>query len=161
VAELAAAVLIAFVMTPLLPALAVTRFWNSAANPLTVSGYDSTGFGYGEFWIASGSSGTLYWAKTYQKINNANNHRVYAELTYWSNEGYCIVPSFIQCDTRWYREATDTTYHSSAPFYQAFFENAPIDPYANYHRLSARMKLDIPWRPDPGGGTSYTLGIEY
>ena len=92
-------------------------WWNSSSNPLIVSGYDSTGRGYGNLDITTGGSGTLYSTKTYQRIMNADNHQVYARLTYFSNSGICFAPSFAQCTSQYYIHASDETEHTSNASY--------------------------------------------
>jgi len=136
-------------------------WWNSSGSPLTVTGYGSTGKGYGKLAVTSGGSGTVYSATTYQKISNADNHKVYAQLTYYSNSGVCFAPSFAQCTSQYYVHASDNTEATSSSSYVTDYESAPIDGYASYHRLRARMILAIPYRPDPGSGYSWTPGLEY
>lgn len=136
-------------------------WWNSSSNPLIVTGYGSTGRGYGSLIITTGGSGTLYSAKTYQRIMNADNHQVYARLTYFSNSGICFAPDFAQCTSQYFVHASDETEHTSNASYVARYESAPIDGYGSYHRLRAQIALDIPWRPDPWSGLSWTPGLEY
>ena len=135
--------------------------WNSSSNPLTVTGYGSTGEGYGSFYISTGSSGTRYKFRVRQRIDNADNHQVYANLEYWSNTGICLAPAFFSCNAPYQKHATDVTDRTTKSSYVTLYESAPIDPYASFHRGRVRMRLDIPWRFDPASGWTVTEGIQY
>lgn len=162
-ARLAALVTAFVVLGALLaPAAEAVVWWNSRSAPLTVTGYGSVGRGYGYLEIRHTSSGTMYRARTFQKIWRADiNHRVYARLVYFSNSGICFAPSFAQCRSSWFVHTSDKTEPTKYAGYASDWEYAPIDGYANFHRLRARIVLAIPWRPDPSSGYAYTNGIEW
>jgi len=136
--------------------------WNSRSEPLTVRGYGSTGEGYGSFYISTRRDGTRYRFSVIQRIQRADDeHAVYANVEYWSNTGICFSPPWLSCNVPYQRHATDVTSRYTKSTWKSFYESAPIDAYANYHRGKVRMRLDIPWRWDPASAWTVTNGIEY
>lgn len=136
--------------------------WNSGAAPLRVTGYGSIGDGYGSLTLSTGSSGTRFVVNVRQRLTvNADDHKVYANITYQTNAGSCITLPIITCSRVFYTWAHDQTSHTRNEVYVSKWESAPVDARGNLGRILVRMWLDIPWRPDVASGLTVSNSVEY
>lgn len=90
-------------------AAAVT--WNSSSNPLTVTGYSSTGKGYGTWTVSTSSDGTRYRTGANLWMHNADNHKVYAQTSNYANAGLCVAPQYTSCSQSYYYYNSSETAH--------------------------------------------------
>lgn len=135
--------------------------WNSSSQPLTVTGYGSTGEGYGTWFISTGSDGTRYRATSYMRINNADDHEVYSHIRNWTSAGFCYAPEFLSCTVDYSVYNSMQSGRHDYSFYVGRSSSAPLHGAAEYHRAEVKMRLDIPWRSDPSSTATWTNGIDY
>ncbi|MFF3604369.1 hypothetical protein [Streptomyces sp. NPDC002463] len=96
---------------------------------------------------------------SYSKLTNADDHRVYVELGTQVNTGYRIQASKYMTCTQQYRDhASAETAHHSSRSYVYKSASTGVHNEADYVRGKVRAGLDVPWRPDPLTGWSYTDG---
>ncbi|SNT06803.1 hypothetical protein SAMN06309944_1943 [Micrococcales bacterium KH10] len=155
------------VMTLLLSVTAGTahakiRYWNSASTPLTVTGFGSTGYGYGNWTVSTSTDGTKSRLGATMKYKNADNHKVYAKLETLVNAGTCLSSDYTSCTQKYYSH----DWNNSGKIDKAnkwFTKRATtgVPGIADYARASINVKLDIPWRADPTSGTTHTKGVKY
>lgn len=137
------------------------HFWNTSSNPLTVTGYGSTGYAYGDWRIADTSNGTRSILRSRLKYNDADNHKVYVQWETWTNAGYCAQPDYTSCDQAYYYWAMDETSHQNEESWTWHSDSTSLNPAADYARARIAVRLDIPWRPDPISGWVLTRGSNY
>ncbi len=136
--------------------------WNSRSVPLTVEGYGSTGEAYGAFTVSTGSSGTRFGVVAHQRLaHNADNHKVWVQITYQTNAGFCFAPPYTACSQAFYYWSSDRTNGSDSHLFLSQWENAGVNPNADRGRAVIRVRLNIPWRPDPASGPSITPALRY
>lgn len=135
--------------------------WNSYGNPLVVSGYGSTAKAYGQWRIADGSGGTRSYHDARVTYSNADNHTKYSKMSTYTNSGYCIAPQYTTCSQSYYFFASASTPHSNVGGWQWLYANTGLNSTASFARDAAYVCLDVPWRPDPCSGPTYTAGSEY
>lgn len=141
---------------------ALALSWNSAATPLTVTGYGSTGKGHGTWTISTGTDGTRYRTSASLYLINADNHKVYAKTSNYSNSGVCFAPDYTSCQQSFYLHNTsETTHYNVAKTWKTFSSSAAVNGTADYHRAAINVKLDVPWKADPSSGATWTTGIKY
>lgn len=85
--------------------------WNSSSNPLTVTGYSSTGKGYGTWTVSTSSDGTRYRTGANLWMHNADNHKVYAQTSNYANAGLCVAPQYTSCSQSYYYYNSSETAH--------------------------------------------------
>ena len=142
-------------------ALGEVRTWNSSGTPLKVTGYGSTGYGYGTWRASTASDGTRSRLSANLRINNADNHAVFAKLTTQTNAGYCAAPEYVSCTAQYFTYDDSDTSRYSGSSYKAHNTSTGLNSSGNYARGLVTVKLDIPWRDDPSSGTSYTQPEPY
>ena len=142
-------------------ALGEVRYWNSSSAPLTVTGYGSSGYGYGTWKVSTGTDGTRSRLTANLRINNADNHAVYATLTTQTNAGYCVEPDYTSCTAQYFTYATQDTAHYTGASWKALTTSTGLNASGNYARGLVNVKLDIPWRTDPSSGTTFTRASAY
>lgn len=136
--------------------------WNSSASPLTVSGYGSTGKGYGTWTISTGTDGTKYRTGANLFYTNADDHKVYTSTDNYTNAGICFAPDYTSCQQAYYYYNSSETSHVNTPGSWVYrSSSAGVAPTGDYHRGYIRVKIDVPWRSDPSSGASITKGINY
>jgi hypothetical protein len=136
--------------------------WNSKSSPLTVTGYGSTGWGYGTWKASTSTDGTRSRLAATLKYSNADNHKVFAKLNTWVNAGVCITAGYLDCTASYYPYwSADTPRHNVAGVWKTMYASTQLDPGADYARGVIQVKLDIPWRGDPGSGYTFTNGMKY
>ena len=84
-------------MMAMAPAADAAVNWMSSSNPLVVTGYGSTGEGYGTWQVSTGSNGTRFHTSVTQRIDDADNHKVWAQIENWTNAGSCFQPDYTSC----------------------------------------------------------------
>jgi len=152
------ALLLAVAVVPVV--YAVT--WNSKAEPLRVTGYGSIGDGYGTFTVSTRSDGTRFRVHSEQKLTyNADNHKVWTQVLYQTNDGWCFQPPHTACSTpihdwRWGRTAA-----TNSPDWADGDTSTGAHLNADRARALIRMRLAIPWRPDPASGWTITDAVNY
>ncbi|WP_353647662.1 hypothetical protein ABLG96_12220 [Nakamurella sp. A5-74] len=159
-----AAVVVAFSVVSAPQAFAKGEFieWNSRANPLTVSGYGSTGYSYGRFRVADSSAGTRAFDDGWVKLSNADNHRVYITQATLVNSGSCIAPSFLSCTQQYYvQDRAESPHDNRTGAWLSAKSSTGVDDVADYARGAMRTCLDIPLRTDPCSGQTLTAGTQY
>lgn len=131
---------------------ALTSNWRSSSSPLSVTGYGSTGWGYGYLETVRPSTGDKAQQIAYVKINNADNHTVYANGT----TALYNADNTIKSSTAW----NQSTHKSNSSYVK-------VGPYASTSRNSASKAkgtsmvcIDVPVRYDPcsGSATSSLIG---
>jgi len=142
-------------------AIDTLRSWNSSTTPLTASGYGSTGYGYGQWKVSTGTDGTKSRLYANIKLNNADNHTVYAKLKTQSNAGSCFAPDYTSCVATWYHYASSDSSHYNGSVYKQYVTRTDVNPSGDYARAIVNVCLDIPWRSDIYSGDSYTKGDWY
>lgn len=142
-------------------ALGRVRYWNSVDKPLTVSGYGSTGWGYGSWRVSTGTDGTRSRLGAHQAISNADDHRVFVKLSTWTNAGYCLATEYLQCTQQYFSYDDSDTGRTSCYCWEYLATSTGVNAAANYARAQVRVKLDVPWRPDPDSNPTYTKGDSY
>lgn len=138
-----------------------TEYINSKSKPLTVVGYGSTGYGYGDWKVSTGSDGTRSRLSGYQRLNDSDNHKVYMGLETWVNAGACVSGDLLDCTQAYYYYASTTTSHTNSSAYVNKKATTGLTAAADYARAAVRVSLDIPWRTDQHGGWAYTDGNKY
>jgi len=158
---LPAALLVLLLAVAVVPVVyAVT--WNSEATPLRVTGYGSIGDGYGTFTVDAGADGTRFRVSSEQKLTyNADNHKVWTQVRYQTNETVCIQIPWTSCSrpfSHWRWGSTEAT-----PWGWFVLRKHDTSPNHDADRARAliRMRLHIPWRPDPASGWTYAGPIDY
>ena len=137
------------------------KTWNSASNPLVASGYGSKAYGYGQWRVADGSSGTRSYFDARVKYSNADNHTKYGKFTTQTNAGICVAPEYTSCTASYYSWASAATAHSNVAGYQWLYANTSLNSSGNYARALAYVCLDIPLRTDVCTGPTYTGVTSY
>ena len=136
--------------------------WNSASNPLTVSGYGSTGYGYGTWTVSTGSDGTRSRLSANLKYSNADNHKVFAKLQTYVNAGYCLSSDYLSCTAQYYYyTSSDTSRVNQTGVWVNRTTSTGLPGEADYARAGVQVRLDIPVRPDVGSGITWTKGLKY
>ncbi len=136
--------------------------WNSAGSPLKVTGYGSTVEGYGSWYVSTGSSGTIFKTTTYQRVAvQGDNHKVHADIQNWTNAGICYAPQYTSCTAAYYYYNGDSTESTIKSKWVRDYEEAPVNPSADYGKGRIRMRIDVPWRTDPASGWTLTNGVSY
>jgi hypothetical protein len=155
--KLAAALGVALMCVGMTPDLANARekvsWWRTTA--VSVSGYGSTGYGYGSFKVTNypmNGSGTRAEVHGRIRINNADNHRVYLTNNFQSNAGNCVAPTYTSCSQSWYHHATVDSTKVQDSSYRNTYPSVAADSGASYMRARVKVCLDIPWRTDPCTG---------
>jgi len=92
---------------------------------------------------------------------NAENHKVYARITYQTDAGSCATTPTTTCSQPFYYWATDYTEHTNHGDYLSRWESAPVHPNGSEGRILVRMRLDIPWRSDPQSGLTVSGSVDY
>lgn len=149
------------VMMALTTSASFALTWNSSTSPLTVTGYGSTGKGYGSWTISTGTDGTRFRTSAKQWINNADNHAVYVDTENWTTAGSCIQPDYTSCKQDYYLYNYSKTGQTTQKSWVSKSSSASVDPRASYGRARVRVKLSVPWRTDPSSGATITKGIKY
>jgi hypothetical protein len=137
------------------------KYWNSASNPLYVSGFGSWAKAYGQWRVADSSNGTRAFLDSYTWYNNADNHKKYAWTRTWLNSGYCAAASYLSCTASYYKGASAETPHSNRAAAEWLYASTGLSGSANYARAEVRVCLDIPLRGDPCSGSAFTSGTAY
>ncbi|MEU7076002.1 hypothetical protein AB0B30_38415 [Streptomyces narbonensis] len=159
VAEVSAITLFAVAALPVMAqAAGAERTGNSISTPLKVSGYGSTGYAYGTWKVYHSSNGTRSQLVSYSRLTNADDHKVYVELGTQVNTGYCYQASNMTCTQQYWDHASVETAHHSSKSYVYKSASTGVHNEAGYARGKVRAGLDVPWRPDPLTGWSYTDG---
>lgn len=136
--------------------------WAKSSEPLKVSGYGSTGYGYGTWTVSSGSDGTRSRLTANLKYSNGDNHKVYGRISTWTNAGICISPEYTSCTATYYPYASNDTAHvNEAGKWVAKTATTSVNPAADYARGQVFVRLDIPLRPDPTSEQTLTKGVKY
>lgn len=137
------------------------RFWNGVSDPLTVTGYSSTGEAYGNWRVSDGGDGTRARTNARMRIDNADNHTVYVTVETWDNTGVCFAPEYTSCTQDWFYYSSAEAGRNNSYSWDWYGASTGVDQTASYARGHARVHLDIPWRPDPDAGPTITDGTEY
>lgn len=136
------------------------RSWASSSYPIVVTGYGSSGWGYGTF---SETGGRMTLTAT-TRINDADNHEVYAHGRTQHSKGPCTAPNYTSCPSDPYKlgPAIVTPTNNSAVWRSHSNYGYP-DAYSKYIRANqVFVKLDIPLLPDPQSSAhGSTLGIRW
>lgn len=135
--------------------------WNSSGSPLTVTGYGSTGKGYGQYYVSTASDGTKYRCSARVWLNNADNHKVHTSTDNYVNAGVCLAPKYLSCTQKYYYYSNMQSSHINAVAWTEAPLKAPVTATADYARGYIQVKLDVPWRSDPESGYSLTNGVPY
>lgn len=136
--------------------------WASSSKPLTVTGYGSTGWGYGSWTVSSGTDGTRSRLSANLKYKNADNHKVFAKLQTWINAGYCATSPYLSCTSQYYyytEKDTDRSNDTSKWVTKSATTGLPGT--ADFARAGIQVKLDIPVRTDVASGVLWTNGMKY
>ncbi|MEU2119476.1 hypothetical protein ABZ567_28390 [Streptomyces sp. NPDC016459] len=140
-------------------AAGVDRVWNGSNAPLEVSGFGSKGYAYGTWKVHNSSNGTRSRVMSYTRLKNADDHKVYVQLGTEVNAGYCVQASkYMTCTKKYWDHANAETAHHNSSSYVYKTASTGVDDEADYARGKVRAGLDVPWRPDPLTGWSYTDG---
>lgn len=143
--------------------------WASSSSPLKVTGYGSTGVGYGTWTVSSGSDGTRSRATAHLAYYNADNHKVFYKLLTYVNAGYCYTPQYLTCDVKYYSYGDNDSNHyntgsskvGSWTWITANSVTSTLPGNADYARGGLITKLDIPVRTDSSSSTWWTNGAAY
>lgn len=136
-------------------------YWNSSSNQLSVSGYSSTGYAYGQWRVTDGSNGTRAYGDAKVRISNALNHKVFAKFYTYVNAGYCATTPYLSCTQQYFYYADADSSHTASTTAVWVYANTAVPGTANYARAGVEVKLDIPNHVDPASGQSYTNGTRY
>lgn len=138
-----------------------TEYIGSSSKPLKLEGYGSTAYAYGNWKASSASDGTRSRLSGYQKLKDADNHKVYMGLETWVNAGSCVGGDLMSCTQQYYYYASTTTGHTNSESYVNKKTTTGLTAAGDYARAAVRVSLDIPWRTDKHGGWSFTGGDKY
>lgn len=142
-------------------ALGEVRRWNSAQQPLTVTGYRSTGQGHGTWKVSVGSDGTRSRLSAQLRLRNSDNHRVFAHLTTQTDAGYCHTGGQGDCQFSWADHASATTQRHAGSAWKPFTTSTGVNPDGQWARARVRVQIDVPWRKDPASNAVYTARSSY
>jgi hypothetical protein len=138
---------------------AATQQWKSASAPLTITGYGSTGKAYGSWDVRDLSSGTKSYAYGYQKIDNADDHKVYYQLATYVAANWCVDVVYASDCGGWWLTATNTTAHTSSSSWNYESTTTRVSSQSAAARALMDVRIDVPFREDPRSGRVYT-GVE-
>lgn len=144
-------------------------YWNSSTNPLSISGYGSTAKAYGSSKISDTSNGKRMYSYAHNKFTDGDNHRAYLEGNEQYNAGTCrsvtttttvygvSVANTSECravffDHDAYR--TDGLNYTTSSWVAMTTKSFAVATGADRGRMTARLRIDIPWRTDPTTGTA-------
>lgn len=132
------------------------KYWNSESNPLKVTGYGSTVYGYGQWRVTDGSGGTRSYLDARLWYSNADNHKKYADLETQTNvtPAGAISTSFFPYENR-------ETPHSNVTSKTWHYANTGIHSWGDKARAAIRLCIDIPLRSDPCSGKTLTASTNY
>jgi hypothetical protein len=148
--------------------------WNSKSKPLTVSGYSSTGYGYGSFEVSTKSDGTKARGYNFVVILNPLDHKVFVKQWTYVNApsttgnsscanvkdgGACstatkTTPFSLLSGVSESKHKKDTTWVSADTAMKA-------PGTSDLARGEFEVVLDIPYRFDVHSGQSLTVPIKY
>lgn len=127
------------------------KYWPSSGS-ISVSGYGSTAWAYGQWRVADSSAGTRSWLDSYTWYVNADDHKKYAHFQ-------TRVSTLPGGPFNYYAEAE--TSHSNQQSGQWLYANTAVSPSHSYARAHVRVCLDIPFRTDPCSGFVITGVTSY
>ncbi|WP_223874317.1 hypothetical protein [Salinispora mooreana] len=132
------------------------KYWQSESNPLKVSGYGSTVYGYGQWRVTDNSSGTRSFLDARLWYSNADNHKKYAELETQAN----VTPAGA-ISAQFFPHAIKATPSSNYTSKTWNYVNTSVHSWGTKARAAVVVCLDIPNRFDPCSGESITGSTNY
>lgn len=132
----------------------------SSSRPLSVSGYGSTASSFGT-WSITHTNGTRSQLSASVRIINADDHKVYAYLTTYTNSGICFSGQYLSCSQPFYKYASTSTGRFASPVWVKTSAATSLPGTANVARAGIQTGIDIPFRADPLSTAQYTRGESY
>ncbi|WP_188432335.1 hypothetical protein, partial [Ornithinimicrobium tianjinense] len=146
------------------PAIASSwQYPNDTGSPLRVY-YDGTERGAVAFaWRTGLNNAGAYSGLSAFRLDDrrTDGHMVYGRSITQSNAGICVSPEYTSCSQGWYNySSANSQGWGSTTWSGWFYQSAPTDPGADYHRGRALACIQINYWPDHCDGSVYTRGVQ-